>query len=152
MGTRIGLCLKCTFKKIPQQKMAKNLMTPSLKIMNDELSWCINSKYCWKCFKSNHFFAESEYSTITIVFKSHSTRPHRFPAFLPRRNWFLCLDIPVIKVVAGLSVPKISGTFCPFCQNIRGRTVRPGGIFCPRDILSQGPFCSRDVPTRDVMS
>jgi hypothetical protein len=50
------------------------------------------------------------------------------------------------------NVPKISGTFCPFCQKNLGRTVRPEGIFCPRDILSQGPFCSRGVPTRDVTS
>jgi hypothetical protein len=52
----------------------------------------------------------------------------------------------------GQSVPKISGAFCPFCQKNLGRTVRPKGIFCPRDVLSQGPFCSRNVTTRDVAS
>jgi hypothetical protein len=40
----------------------------------------------------------------------------------------------------GQNVPKISGTFCPFCQKNLGWTVRPEGIFCPRDVLSQGPF------------
>jgi hypothetical protein len=38
------------------------------------------------------------------------------------------------------NVPKISGTFCPFCSKNLGRTVRPEGIFCPKDRSVSGTF------------
>jgi hypothetical protein len=47
---------------------------------------------------------------------------------------------------------KFLGHFVLFVKKNLGQTVPPEGIFCPRDVLSQGPFCSRDVPTRDVTS
>jgi hypothetical protein len=47
---------------------------------------------------------------------------------------------------------KFLGHFVLFVTKNLGRTVRPEGILRPRDVLSQGPFCSRDVPTRDVTS
>jgi hypothetical protein len=39
-----------------------------------------------------------------------------------------------------------------FCQKNLGRTVRPQGIFYPRDALSSEPLCSRDVATSDGTS